>query len=130
MSVKSDAMRRFLVWGCVCGFLSVAFGAFGAHVLKNRLAERMLADFQTGVQYQMYHALALILVALCIGKLGEEKRLIQAGWCFLAGIALFSGSLYVLALSGITWFGAITPLGGVSFLAGWALLGAAAWKKA
>lgn len=130
MSDKSRVMKRFLMWGSAFGFLSVAFGAFGAHVLKGKLSERMFANFQTGVQYQMYHALALVLVALCIGKLGEDARLVRAGWFFLAGIALFSGSLYVLALSGMTWLGAITPFGGVCFLIGWALLGLAARNKA
>lgn len=89
----------------------------------------MLANFQTGVQYQMYHALALVLVALCMVKLGDDKRLVRAGWCFLSGIILFSGSLYVLALSGITWLGAVTPLGGISFLLGWGLLASVAWKQ-
>jgi uncharacterized membrane protein YgdD (TMEM256/DUF423 family) len=117
--------RTFLLLGALAGFLAVAFGAFGAHALRSRLSPDMLAVFETGVRYQMYHALALLLVAATIPHLGGW--LVQAaGWLFVAGIVLFSGSLYLLAFTGVTVLGAITPLGGVAFLAGWACLAIAA----
>lgn len=105
------------------GFLSVAIGAFGAHGLQARLTETGMADtFQTGVQYQMFHTLALFGIALLV-MTGQESRLLPAAaYLMLVGIILFSGSLYALSLSGITWLGAITPLGGVAFLAGWGCL--------
>src|SRR5438552_6063574 len=109
----------------LAGFLGVALGAFGAHGLRGRLSPDMLAVFETGVRYHMYHALALILVGLMLGR--WNGWLIQtAGWCFVAGILLFSGSLYALALTGVTNLGAVTPIGGLAFLAGWACLAFAA----
>jgi len=118
--------RTFLLLGSVAAFLSVTLGAFGAHGLRARLSPEMMAVFQTGVQYHMAHALALILVSATLGRLGGW--LIQtAGWLFVAGIVLFSGSLYALAISGVTILGAITPLGGLCFLAGWACLAFAAF---
>jgi len=118
--------KTFLLLGAVAAFLGVTLGAFGAHGLRGRLSPEMLAVFQTGVQYHMYHALALLLVSAMMGRLGGW--LIQtAGWAFVAGIVLFSGSLYALALSGVTTLGAITPLGGVAFLVGWACLAFAAF---
>jgi uncharacterized membrane protein YgdD (TMEM256/DUF423 family) len=117
--------RTFLLLGAVAAFLGVALGAFGAHGLRARLSPEMLAVFQTGVQYQMYHALALILTAAAMAHYsGWLVR--TAGWCFAAGIVLFSGSLYLLAVTGVTILGAITPLGGLAFLAGWACLAFAA----
>ena len=117
--------KTFLLLGAVAAFLAVTLGAFGAHGLRGRLTPEMLAVFETGVRYHMYHALALILVALVMGRM--SGWLIQtAGWSFLAGILLFSGSLYALALSGVTILGAITPIGGVAFLIGWACLAFAA----
>jgi uncharacterized membrane protein YgdD (TMEM256/DUF423 family) len=113
--------RTFLFFGSVAGFVAVAFGAFGAHALRNKLSADMLAVFETGVRYQMFHALALLITAIAVARFdGWVAR--AAGWCFLAGIVLFSGSLYALALTGVRSFGAITPLGGVAFLAGWGLL--------
>jgi uncharacterized membrane protein YgdD (TMEM256/DUF423 family) len=112
----------FLLLGSLAGFLGVGLGAFGAHGLKTRLSAEMLAVFETGVRYQMYHALALLVVSAAVGHLGSARLLVSAGWLFVAGIVLFSGSLYVLALTGITTLGAITPLGGLAFLAGWACL--------
>jgi len=110
-----------MLLGSVAAFLAVTLGAFGAHGLRGRLSPDMLAVFETGVRYHMYHALAILLVGLVMGRL--SGWLIQtAGWCFVAGIVLFSGSLYALALSGVTILGAVTPLGGVAFLAGWACL--------
>ena len=117
--------RTFLLLGAVAAFLAVTLGAFGAHGLRGRLSPEMLAVFETGVRYHMYHALALILVALVMGRM--SGWLIQtAGWCFVAGIVLFSGSLYALALSGVTILGAVTPIGGLAFLIGWACLAFAA----
>ncbi len=114
--------RTFLLVGSVLGFLGVAFGAFGAHALKSRLSTEMLAVFETGVRYQMYHAFALLIVAAAIGRVGDAGLLVVAGWLFAAGVLLFSGSLYALALTGTGMFGAITPIGGLLFLAGWAVL--------
>jgi len=117
--------KTFLLLGAVAAFLAVTLGAFGAHGLRARLSPEMMAVFQTGVQYHMYHALALILVAGILGHLtGWLIRM--AGWCFVGGIVLFSGSLYALAMTGVTVLGAITPIGGLLFLIGWACLALAA----
>jgi uncharacterized membrane protein YgdD (TMEM256/DUF423 family) len=117
--------RTFLLVGALAGFIGVAFGAFGAHALRSRLSPEMLAVFETGVRYQMYHAFAVLVVALAAVRL--DGWLVRgAGWAFAAGIVLFSGSLYALALTGVTILGAITPIGGLAFLVGWALLIAAA----
>jgi uncharacterized membrane protein YgdD (TMEM256/DUF423 family) len=119
--------RLFFGIGCISAFLAVALGAFGAHALKNSLSPEMLATFEVGVRYQMYHALALLAVAwTCTRWPGATVN--ASGWLFAAGTVLFSGSLYVLALSGVRWLGAITPLGGIAFLAGWLCLGWAALK--
>lgn len=115
----------FLVAAGINGFIAVALGAFAAHSLKNMLSPQLLETFQTGVQYHMYHALALFGIGLLTLHFPHQTILKTAGYLFLLGIVLFSGSLYVLALSGIRWLGAITPLGGVAFLAAWALL---AWS--
>jgi uncharacterized membrane protein YgdD (TMEM256/DUF423 family) len=114
--------RTFLLVGAVSGFLGVALGAFGAHGLRGRLSPDMLAVFETAVRYQMYHTLALLAVAAAIGRLGDAQLLLIAGWFFVAGIVLFSGSLYVLALTGVAAFGAVTPIGGLALLIGWACL--------
>jgi uncharacterized membrane protein YgdD (TMEM256/DUF423 family) len=117
--------KTFLLLGAIAAFLAVTLGAFGAHALRGKLTPEMLVVFQTGVQYHMYHALALILVAGVMGHI--SGWLVQtAGWCFAAGIVLFSGSLYLLAVTGVTILGAITPIGGLFFLAGWACLAFAA----
>jgi uncharacterized membrane protein YgdD (TMEM256/DUF423 family) len=117
--------KTFLLLGAVAAFLAVILGAFGAHALRGRLSPDMMAVFQTGVQYHVYHALALILVSAIMGRM--SGWLIQtAGWCFVAGIVLFSGSLYLLAATGVTVLGAITPIGGLAFLIGWACLAFAA----
>jgi uncharacterized membrane protein YgdD (TMEM256/DUF423 family) len=113
--------RTFLLIGALAGFIGVAFGAFGAHALKGRLSPDMLAVFETGVRYQMYHAFAVLLVALAAARF-DGWMVRAAGWAFTTGIVLFSGSLYALALTGVTVLGAITPLGGLAFLIGWALL--------
>src|SRR5205807_8916321 len=101
----------------------VAFGAFGAHALKSRLSPDLLGVFETGVRYQMYHAFALLIVAAAIGHIGSARLLVLAGWFFFAGVLLFSGSLYALALSGVGMLGIITPIGGLLFIVGWACLG-------
>lgn len=116
--------RDLALLGALMAFLAVALGAFGAHGLAGRLSPGDLATFETAARYQMYHALGLILVAaLSAGVPGFRARV--AGWAFTLGILLFSGSLYALVLTGQRWMGAITPLGGVSFLVGW---GALAWS--
>lgn len=109
------------------GGLAVAAGAFGAHALRGQLSDRALEIFTTGVQYQMYHALALLAVGLLLSRTAiVPTTLPLAGYAFIAGILVFSGSLYALSLSGIQWLGAITPIGGVFFMAGWACLAIAA----
>jgi uncharacterized membrane protein YgdD (TMEM256/DUF423 family) len=113
--------KTFLLIGALAGFLAVALGAFGAHALRARLSPEMLAVFETGVRYQMYHALAIILAGLIAARF-DGWLIRAAGWSFTAGIVLFSGSLYALAITGTTMFGAITPLGGLAFLIGWGLL--------
>ena len=114
--------RTFLLVGAVLGFLGVALGAFGAHALRSRFSPEMLAVFETGVRYQMYHAFAVLIVAAAIGHIGNARLLVIAGWFFFAGILLFSGSLYALALTSVRILGAITPVGGLLFLIGWACL--------
>lgn len=120
-------MRWWLVIGAVNAFVSVAAGAFGAHALKARLPQDLQVIFETGARYHMYHALGLVAVGL-LGHLRPSSLLSGAGWAMLVGIVLFSGSLYALALSGVRALGAITPLGGLGFLAGWLLLAIAAWR--
>jgi uncharacterized membrane protein YgdD (TMEM256/DUF423 family) len=114
--------RTFLLIGAVLGFLGVTFGAFGAHALRGRLSPEMLAVFETGVRYQMYHTFAVLIVAAAIGRIGDASLLVLAGWFFFAGILLFSGSLYAVALTGVGIWGAVTPVGGLLFLIGWACL--------
>jgi len=113
--------RIFLFLGALSAFIGVAAGAFGAHGLTGRISSDMLAVFEVGVRYQMYHAFALIITAWVQTK-WPSPMVIAAGWCFAVGTLLFSGSLYLLSLSGLKWLGAITPVGGVAFLAGWVLL--------
>ncbi len=113
--------RTFWILGCFFGLVGVAAGAFGAHALRARLPVDLLAVFETGARYQMYHALALLVVAMAASR-WPAGGWSAPGWLFTAGIVIFSGTLYVLALSGVRWLGAITPLGGVALLAGWALL--------
>ena len=123
MSAYDAGMQKnFLLVAAVLGFLGVAFGAFGAHGLRNRLSPEMLSVFEIGVRYQMYHVYALLAVAAAIGHFGQARLLYAAGWSFVAGVLIFSGSLYALALTGTGMFGAITPIGGVGLLVGWACL--------
>ena len=121
--------RTFAIFGAASGFIAVAAGAFGAHALKARLSSEMLVIFETGARYQMYHALALLAVAWAVTR-WPGRATTASGACFMAGTVLFSGSLYLLAFTGVRSFGAITPVGGVLFLAGWLLLGLAAWRGA
>ena len=120
--------RRFFALGAVLAMIGVAAGAFGAHALKSRLTPDMLAVFEVGVRYQLVHALALLAVAWAITR-WPGRAALYAGALFIAGIVLFSGSLYLLALTGERSLGAITPVGGVAFLAGWACLAWAAWRS-
>ena len=120
--------RFFVAAGAISAFLSVSAGAFGAHGLKDRLSPYSLQVFETGARYQMFHALGLILIGL-LATTRPSGTLNAAAWSMLIGTALFSGSLYVLALSGLRWLGAITPIGGLAFLVGWGLLALAAYKR-
>jgi uncharacterized membrane protein YgdD (TMEM256/DUF423 family) len=120
--------RLFLSIASILAGLSVAGGAFAAHALKEKLSERAIEIFETGARYQMYHSLALLVVALLLSRAeASQSLLIAAGSAFIIGIAIFSGSLYALSFSGIKWLGAITPLGGVAFMIGWGCLAIAAW---
>jgi uncharacterized membrane protein YgdD (TMEM256/DUF423 family) len=114
--------RTFLLLGAILGFLGVALGAFGAHGLRSRLTPELLTVFETSVRYQMYHVFALLIVSAAIGHLGNARLLTMAGWFFFAGILIFSGSLYALALTGKGVLGAITPFGGLALLVGWGCL--------
>lgn len=115
--------------GAVFAAIGVALGAFGAHGLKDRLTPDMMEIYQTAVQYQFYHAFALILLGLMVAQRGEDGGGVAAAWAFALGILLFSGSLYVLVLTGTKWLGAITPIGGVAFLVGWATFAWAALRS-
>ena len=119
--------KTFLMLGAINAFLCVAFGAFGAHGLKQRLSIDMLAVYQTGVQYHFYHALGLIVVGLVVLHLPKSRPVVLSGWLMLTGIVLFSVSLYALSLTGIRGLGMITPFGGVAFLSAWALLAYGVW---
>lgn len=119
--------RVLLLLAALFGFTGVGLGAFAAHGLKGQLSAEYLAVFQTGVHYQMLHALALLALAALWQRLGG-RLLTAAGVCFCVGILLFSGSLYALTLSGISVLGMITPVGGLMFLVGWLCLGLAAWR--
>jgi uncharacterized membrane protein YgdD (TMEM256/DUF423 family) len=123
-----SSAKLFLALGGIAALLAVALGAFGAHALKSRLPPEMLAVWHTGVEYHIFHALGLLAVGIVAIHLPDSAPLKWSGWLMLAGIVLFSGSLYLLALSGERWLGAVTPLGGLAFLAAWALLVAAVLK--
>ena len=119
--------RIFFAIGSLSGFIGVALGAFGAHALKSRLDPELLATFEVGVRYQMYHAFALLAVAWAQTR-WPGAAVTASGWLFVAGTLVFSGGLYALSLSGLRWLGAITPVGGLALLAGWLCLAWAAWK--
>lgn len=119
--------RKARLWaaaGALSAFTGVALGAFGAHGLKSHLSSEMMGIFETGVRYQMYHAGGIILAAIAAAsQFAPGRWMTRACWCFAGGSLLFSGSLYALALTDFRWFGAVTPLGGILFLAGWVLFG-------
>ncbi|AFZ22880.1 putative small membrane protein [Cylindrospermum stagnale PCC 7417] len=117
----------FVTIAAIFGGLSVAGGAFASHALREKLTERSLEIFEVGARYQMYHALALLLVALLISRTpAPPTALIASGWLFIIGVTIFSGSLYALSLSGVKSLGAIAPLGGVALMSGWGALALAA----
>jgi len=119
--------RFFFIAGALSAFSAVALGAFGAHGLKGRLSPEMLNAFEVGVRYQMYHALALLAVGWASVR-WPASSITAAGWLFLLGTLIFSGSLYLLSLTGIRWLGAVTPIGGAAFLLGWLLLAWGVWR--
>ena len=119
-------MKTLAMLGAINAFLAVAAGAFGAHGLRNRLTPRNLEVFEVAVRYHMFHALGLFAAAWLASRAANGAT--TGGWLLLAGIVIFSGSLYALALTGVTRLGMITPLGGLCFLAGWAMLAWAAWR--
>lgn len=120
--------KLFITFGAIAGLLAVAFGAFGAHALRGRLDAPARAIFETAVQYHFYHSLALLAVGLLAVSASDTNLLKSGGWLFTIGLFLFSGSLYALSLTGVKWLGAITPLGGLAFIAGWGCLAAFGWK--
>ncbi len=119
--------RLFLLLGALSGFTGVVLGAFAAHALKGKLTDEMLNIFEVGVRYQIYHALALFMVALLLSRWPRGEFSV-AGWLFVLGTVVFSGSLYALSLSGVRWLGAVTPVGGLAFLLGWLGIAWGAWK--
>ena len=118
--------RRFFLLAALLGALSVALGAFAAHGLKPRLEPALLANWETGVRYQFYHVFGLMAAAWLLRQQPDSRWARWTGWLFLAGSLLFSGSLYVMALTGMRWLGMVTPFGGVAFITGWLLLALAA----
>lgn len=117
----NSTAKLFLIIGSISGALAVMIGAFGAHGLKEKLSEKMLANYMTGVEYHFYHTFAILAVGLIALHI-QPKLLAASGWSFVIGIVLFSGSLYAMAPTGITKLGAITPIGGLAFIIGWVLL--------
>ena len=127
--MEIDRSAQWLVGiGCVSAGLGVGAGAFGAHMLKTILEPPMLAVYDTGTRYQMYHAFGMVLSGLAV-TVWRDAGAAKAGWLFLAGTLLFSGSLYGVSLLGIRWLGAVTPVGGVLFIVGWCILGWRAWRR-
>jgi len=122
------ASRPLLFWAAISGFVTVALGAFGAHALRNTLTGEMSAVWQTGIHYQGLHTLAVLAIGLLSIQLPDARWIPRAGWLMLLGILLFSGSLYLMAITGIKMLGAITPFGGLSLLAGWIALGYAIYR--
>lgn len=122
------ATSPFIACAAISGFVAVALGAFGAHGLKNHLSADLMAVWQTAVQYQFWHTLALFGVGILLMQGFQSRLLTASGWLFLAGIVLFSGSLYALCLSGVRWLGAITPIGGTLWLLAWGCLVYAGFK--
>lgn len=123
-------MKVFILLGSISAFLGVALGAFGAHGLKTKVTPDMLSVWETGVLYHLVHAIGLLLVGVLCHLMPDVALVRNAGWALLAGSVLFSGSLYILVLTGIKPLGMITPLGGIAFLLGWLMLTIAAWQNA
>jgi len=121
-------VKTFILSGAMLAFLGVALGAFGTHGLKTRIASDLLDIYQTGVQYHLIHALAVILTGVLLLHVQAPTVFQIAGWCFIGGIFVFSGSLYLLAITNVRILGAITPIGGLAFLAGWLLIAWGAFK--
>jgi len=126
--VKIEMSKTILLTGATLLVLAVVFGAFGAHALKAKLGNDLMQVYKTGVEYHFYHALGLLLVGILSFHM-PSTFINWSAFCLTAGVVIFSGSLYLLAITGIKWLGAITPLGGLSFIAGWILLFLAVWKK-
>lgn len=122
-------MKLFLIFGVINGFLAVALGAFGAHGLEGRITEKAIGTWEKAVTYQMFHTMALLVTGLLLARFQGDGLITTGGWMFLAGIILFSGSLYVYAVTSIKTFAMITPLGGVAFLIGWVLVGIAVMRN-
>lgn len=120
--------KLFITLASLSGMFAVLFGAFGAHALKGKFDDYALGIFQTAVQYHFYHSFALLAVGILALSQPQTALLKASGWLFVVGIVVFSGSLYLLSITGIRWLGAITPLGGLAFIAGWACLAATGWK--
>jgi len=123
-------MKIFIVIGVFAMAVGVVLGAFGAHGLKTRIEPNLLAAYQTGVEYHLYHALGLILIGLLAYQFPDVSALKWGAWCLMWGVLLFSGSLYLMAITGIRWLGAITPLGGTAFIIGWVWIGWALIRSA
>lgn len=120
--------KLFITLASLSGMLAVIFGAFGAHALRGKLDDYAMGVFETAVQYHFYHSFALLAVGILALSQPQTAMLKASGWLFLVGIVIFSGSLYILGLSGVRWLGAVTPLGGLAFIGGWACLAATGWK--
>lgn len=120
--------KLFITLSSISAMLAVTFGAFGAHALKGKLDDYALGVFETAVQYHFYHSLALLAVGVIALSQPQTTMLKSSGWLFVIGIVIFSGSLYLLGMTGQRWLGAVTPLGGLAFIAGWACLAATGWK--
>jgi uncharacterized membrane protein YgdD (TMEM256/DUF423 family) len=121
-------IQVFTVIMGVSGALAVGLGAFGAHGLEGRLSAESLATYETAVRYQFYHTLGLLAVVMALGRWPASGLPVLSGWLFVGGIVVFSGSLYLLVMTGARWLGAITPIGGVAFILGWLLLAVVAWR--
>ncbi len=121
--------KLFISVAALAGMFAVMLGAFGAHALKNTLDDYAMGVFETAVQYHFYHAFALMAVGILAMSQPDSALLKTSGWLFMLGLIVFSGSLYALSFSGVRWLGAITPIGGLAFIAGWGCLAAASWKS-
>lgn len=120
--------KLFITLAALSGMFAVIFGAFGAHALKGKLDNHALSIFETAVQYHFYHSFALLMVGIIAITQPQTALLKSSGWLFIVGIVIFSGSLYLLSLTGLRWLGAVTPLGGLALIAGWACLAATGWR--